>query len=852
MSIITPYEPIKDDKVEKKQEQGTPQFNQVTQSQESQSSNNVGGFLKILFSPSTYVPLFQKMAGAGFEIPKGIARALATPIGFLQEASGNEAAPVELPKFLETLTGEKQTLDYAPPKTLGEVGWRILDTTMVPGAGTLATSVIKKGAGGASKYLQSVSKDITGTGIFSRTIKKVGDNLTPETKAFKTLLKDREVAYSYTENQWKREVNKFIKPLKKTGEVNSFLHILAGRARPVKPSKELLKAVDWYADVALKQKKYAATKGVAQEALDERNFLELRTITGKSTKELKGALGIKAEGAAKISDAIKNRKPFEPIYTRITMEDSPNLGQILFGRYFKRPGTNPSFLKKATGSGVLSEHRSMDAYSVIMKRGMEEIKDEVDNTFINRMIKEFGEEILPGTKGVAPKGREIFSPQAKRFKATAEVKAGKREYSIPEGLTKVFDEWTEGKAIKNEWLRLAGSSIDAINNAWKITVLPLRPAWMAINTTGNATLNLVGGVGILDYIRAVRPSYRKMLSLAGKEKIGLKSSLGKAEFQGVGSKVSRALYKPNEYIEDYFRWTHFVAKGRKFAKQELKAGGKSTSQESIINLIKESADIQKKAVKEVNTYLFNYNGLSPLEKETIKRVVPFYNWTKNITRLAGQLAIEKPDTAARLYTFYNKLQSGTKDDENLPEYLRGSIRTDLAVNSDGNVVLASEESAAAPLYWNWRYHFPFWDIAGLSLGSLSPVFKIPLERMTGEQFYGGGFATPGRDFTAPSHLKKYEEVVEPPKGLGRIFKPQLEYSDTKQLQRAVPSYLRHIGSQTSVFNIIDSLSNSYSKYSATGKPIETKYGGIKYPKDEHLKMLSYLLGINLTPYSDKR
>ena len=851
MSIITPYEPTKD--VDKKEIQKTasPQFNQVIQSKDSQlTEHNAGGFLKILFSPSTYVPLFQKMASAGFEIPKGIARALATPVGFLQEASGREAAPIELPKFLETLTGEKQQLDYAPPKTLGEVGWRVLDTTMIPGVGTLPKAVIKKGAGVASKYLQSVSKTIpANAGIFSRTIKKVGDNLTPETKAFKTLLKDREVAYSYTENQWKREVNKFIKPLKKTNEVNNFLHILAGRAHPIKPSKELLDAVDWYADVALKQKKYAATRGVAQEALDERNFLELRKITGKSTKELKGSLGIKAEGAAKISDAIKNRKPFEPIYTKITMEDSPNLGQILFGKYFKRPGTTPSFLKKATGSGVLSEHRAMDAYSVIMKRGLEEIKDEVDNSFINRVIKEFGEEVLPGAKGIVPKGRELFSTQTKGFSL---AKKGEKQYSIPEGLTRVFDEWTEGRAIQNEWLRLAGSSIDAINNVWKTTVLPLRPAWMAINTTGNATLNLVGGIKVLDYVRAVMPSYRKMISLAGKEKIGLKSSLGRAEFQGFGSKISRLLYKPNEYIEDYFRWTHFLSKGRKFAKQELKASGKSTSRESIINLIKESSNIQKKSVKEVNTYLFNYQGLSPLEKETIKRVVPFYNWTKNITRLAGQLVVEKPDTAARLFTFYNKLTSGTKDDENLPEYLRGAIKTDLAVNSDGNVVLGSDDAAAAPLYWNFRYHFPFWDVAGLSLGSLSPVFKIPLERMTGQQFYGGGFATPGRDFSAPSHLKKYEEVVEPPKGLGRIFKPQLEYSETKELQRAVPSYARHIGSQTSVFNIIDSLMNSYSKYSATGKPIETKYGEVKYPKDENLKILSYLLGISLSPYKDTK
>jgi len=751
------------------------------------------------------------------EIPRGIGRALATPVGFIQEAATGKR-PKPLPFFG----------DYSAPRTTGEFVSRGLDTATIPGFG-LGTA--------AKAIAPTATRKLTESAVrrFPR--------LSPEYKSVKKLIQERTLGQEVSSARFNREANQYLKPLAKSGEIKDFVALASGRASAVKPSEKLGRALEWYADVTKRQEESLVGRGLSRDILDERKYLELRRVTGKTTQEIKDTLGIKPDAAVKITDAIKNRKPFEPLYVPIELTDIPNWSQLYFGKFLQK-APKPSFTKKATGAGVESAHRDVDAFKLITKRHIKETKETFENQLVEDIKNKFGQKFT----GVVPKGYKLWKPEGNiRFypqETGIGVTKNVPEYIVPESVMDAYQVWAGGQVIRNRVFQESAKVLDAVTNIWKMTTLPLRPAWTAINTVGNVTLNVAGHVSPTSYIKALLPKYKNLVSKETLEKLGVKSLTGISEIRtGAFKGAAQKAYAPNQWIENWFRWVHFVDKAGKLAK--VKAG-KGASQETVLSIIKNSDEVQNLAKEQVNKYLFNYSGLSNAERDVVRRVVPFYTWIKNISRLSGEMAVQDTSQLARIYQVYKKVLSGTSDDENLPEYLRGSVETGLAINSDGKVVDAEKDKTSTPLYWNFKYMFPFYDVANIGLGSLNPAFKVPIERATGKQL----FSQEAKEFTAPQYLGKYEKEPEKPSMIESIVKPTLEYKN-RQLTSAKPSVLQHVLSQFAPYRLTETLTKPYAKYSATGKPIKSKYGKTLYPKSRELEILRYLTGVSLTPYGKK-
>lgn len=116
------------------------------------------------------------------------------------------------------------------------------------------------------------------------------------------------------------------------------------------------------------------------------------------------------------------------------------------------------------------------------------------------------------------------------------------------------------------------------------------------------------------------------------------------------------------------------------------------------------SDWAEKAIGPVNELEGAYNRLHPLEKSWISRAVPFYPWTKAMTKLAFMMPFLYPKSTFMWNRFNEMMQSLTSQDEHLPEYLQGAIH--VGVTADGAHVFVK----------------PFWDpFRGERPGSLGGV-----------------------------------------------------------------------------------------------------------------------------------
>lgn len=136
------------------------------------------------------------------------------------------------------------------------------------------------------------------------------------------------------------------------------------------------------------------------------------------------------------------------------------------------------------------------------------------------------------------------------------------------------------------------------------------------------------------------------------------------------------------------------------------------------------------AVDAVERVSFNYNELTKFERETMKRLIPFYGFVKNNLKFYLGLLQNNPDKLARYANVYEGLQSGSQSKyreqwEAAPDYLKENLTIPYGLDEEGNL----------------KY------FTGLNLGieelkgpkglveDLSPLLSFGIERLTGKDLY---------------------------------------------------------------------------------------------------------------------
>jgi hypothetical protein len=232
--------------------------------------------------------------------------------------------------------------------------------------------------------------------------------------------------------------------------------------------------------------------------------------------------------------------------------------------------------------------------------------------------------------------------------------------------------------------------------------------------------------------------------------------------QRVGTKTSQKLNQAEAYMADlnnkrekYFRMAHFADAWDRYLKK---------------GLTDEAAS--KAAMADVRKFNIDYRNLSSFERNSVRKVIPFYSWFRRNSQLQAQMLFTKPGFMTLYPKTTTAIQNMLGTDEGngdwmLPQWIRESAPVRLvageAKNSWLNKVMrfaagaGTGEAVFAPLTTGMT---PLQDLetvlspiqkaydeksvwggfkeAGKALGGMtSPIIRAPFEAGTGKSLYSG-------------------------------------------------------------------------------------------------------------------
>lgn len=160
------------------------------------------------------------------------------------------------------------------------------------------------------------------------------------------------------------------------------------------------------------------------------------------------------------------------------------------------------------------------------------------------------------------------------------------------------------------------------------------------------------------------------------------------------------------------------------------------SQARMVNFIsnlKETGDVEQ-ASQMTKQALFDYQNLTPFERNAMRRVIPFYTYTRKNLELMTNTLLHQP---GRIDSFRNAIQNigdvfggGNLSDQEramLPAWMRDGLTVVLKRQGDKVSLLTSLQTPIEQ---------PFQALSTL-YGSMNPLIKLPIEQTTGYSFFYG-------------------------------------------------------------------------------------------------------------------
>lgn len=133
------------------------------------------------------------------------------------------------------------------------------------------------------------------------------------------------------------------------------------------------------------------------------------------------------------------------------------------------------------------------------------------------------------------------------------------------------------------------------------------------------------------------------------------------------------------------------------------------------------------ALTDVYKYHFDYDDLSSFERGFMRRVIPFYTWTRKNFPLQLEMMVTNPKVYNRVYSLKREIERETEKEELLPSWIKERFHIQMPFSFGGD-----------PLYLVPDLPFTEMDRATnprLWLASTTPIVKIPLEQITGKNFF---------------------------------------------------------------------------------------------------------------------
>ncbi|HUV71651.1 MAG TPA: hypothetical protein VMW25_01445 [Clostridia bacterium] len=423
-----------------------------------------------------------------------------------------------------------------------------------------------------------------------------------------------------------------------------------------------------------------------------------------------------------------------------------------------------------------------DVFKALAGRKVESLKAIRTYDFLKTVEEKFGIKATSGERRIIQDGIEYteFYPKGKLGfypleKGGVGVTKKVSKYLLPKPITEHLEETTKvllNDEATQEFLKFYDKAL----GFWKGSVTGWFPAFHGRNFLGGVFNNYIAGVknparywqasklsGASDEVIELagkKYTYKELKDIMSKrgaigeqgwlDVMGTVEGLTEKEFT---SSFNKARITLQDYPKEAMNFVENRLRGSLFIDELAK--GKSVDD----------------AVKKVFQYHFDYapEGLTSFERNVMRRLVPFYTWTRNNVPLQlGQMGKQPGKYAGvgkALRTLSGGAETGKEEKGVLPEYMQRSFPIRMGSN-------------AGQVNYVYGLGLPIEDFSNMTvsgvLAKLSPILKVPLELATDKNFY---FNVPISDFdSAPQLLQKAPKIIKTLAGYSEVKSGKKTYT----------------------------------------------------------------------------
>jgi hypothetical protein len=354
--------------------------------------------------------------------------------------------------------------------------------------------------------------------------------------------------------------------------------------------------------------------------------------------------------------------------------------------------------------------------------------------FFDEMGREFGHKVgVPGTENMVPVsvGRlrgKVFEPEV-----AAVIDTYDKKFINPKEVNTV--------------LRL----YDNVQNWWKSWTLGIFPQYHTRNAMGNVWNNFLAGVN------SPIP-YKIALDLQAGKNVTIKTMLGDMDSRMVMELAAdRGIFGKGFYGGDIPRavddslirgsWLS-PGSGNRLVKTGMKVGRAIEENARLAHFVDRiiKGYSPDEAAKSVKKFLFDYTELTAFEQNVMKRIFPFYSWTRKNLPLQMEMWARNPGKQMIPVKLKHEVERLSEKDSpppeaNVTEFLRG----DYAVRVSGRTKEGKFKYAPIAGYLPWGDVARFVNEPAQNIGyMISPLLKEPYQQVVNKDLYfNKPITTPG-------------------------------------------------------------------------------------------------------------